>query len=281
MGKMCSKAVKPCCRMKKLTEVIDLFARKLVFSVLALVLTAGLSAQELKVAAASDLSAAMQKLAPAYTRQTGVELKFVYGSSGNFFTEIRNGAQQYDVFLSADRSYPETLEGTGKGEGTSLYARGKLVLWVPNRLGIEPTSDMVKILMSQGVKKIAIANPEHAPYGRAAVASMAHFKIYDQLNSKLVLGESVSQAAQIAQTGYSDVGLIALSLALSETMQKNGRYVLVPTDSYPYLDQAALVLRSTQNKQQARRFVEFLQSAAAQKILSEYGFEPRGLEAKK
>ena len=258
-----------------------MFLRKVVFVVLGLVLTVGLSAQELKVAAASDLTPAMPKLSAAFAKQTGVQLKVSLGSSGNFFAEIRNGAP-FDVFLSADRSYPETLEQTGKAdETTAIYARGKLVLWVPNRVGIEPSADKLQSLTNSKVKKIAIANPEHAPYGRAAVAAMVHFKLYDQLKSKLVLGENVSQTAQFAESGNADVALISLAQALSDTLKNSGRYAVVPVDSYPNLDQGAMVLRSSQNKQNAHRFVEFLQSPAAQKILNEYGFETHGLEARK
>ena len=258
-----------------------MFVRKLVFGLLGLMLTAGLSAQELKIAAASDLTPAMPKLSEAFAKQTGVQLKVSFGSSGNFFAEIRNGAP-FDVFLSADRSYPETLEQTGKADkSTAIYARGKLVVWVPNRLGLEPSTDNLKILTNSNVKKIAIANPEHAPYGRAAVAAMVHFKLYDQVKSKLVLGENVSQTAQFAQSGNADAALISLAQALSDTLKNSGRYALVPPESYPNLDQAAMVLRSSQNKQNAHRFVEFLQSPAAQKILNEYGFETHGLEARK
>ena len=184
--------------------------------------------------------------------------------------------------MSADRSYPETLEQTGKAdESTAVYARGKLVVWVPNRLGIEPSNDNLKILTNSNVKKIAIANPEHAPYGRAAVAAMVHLKVYDQVKSKLVLGENVSQTAQFAESGNADVALISLAQALSDALKNSGRYALVPPDSYPQLEQAAMVLRSSQNKQNAHRFVEFLQSPTAQKILNEYGFETHGLEARK
>lgn len=258
-----------------------MFVRKLILAVVSLVLTAGLAAQELKIAAAADLNPAMPKLQAAFAKQTGVQLKVSFGSSGNFFAEIRNGAP-FDVFLSADRSYPETLEQTGKTEeGTAIYARGRLVVWVPNQLGIEPSADNLKILTNPKVKKIAIANPEHAPYGRAAVAAMVHFKVYDQVKSKLVLGENVSQTAQFAQSGNADVAMISLAQALSDTLKSSGHYALVPVDSYPSLDQAAAVIRSSQNKQNAHKFVEFLQSPTAQKILSEYGFETHGLQAKK
>src|SRR6266853_352126 len=123
------------------------------------------------------------------------------------------------------------------------------------------------------VRKIAIANPEHAPYGRAAVAAMEHYKVYDQVKAKLVLGENISQTAQFAQSGNADVGFIALSLALSPTMTGSGRYVLLPQDSYPAIEQAGVVVRASKNKEQARRFLNFLTSAEGQTILHDSGFE--------
>jgi molybdate transport system substrate-binding protein len=249
-----------------------LFVRKLV---LLLVLGTLASAQELKIAAASDLTAAMQKVGAAFEKQSGVHVNFSFGSSGNFFAQIRNGAP-FDVFLSADRSYPETLDGEGKtDQGTIIYARGKLVAWYPSRLSLNLKPNNLTVLASKLVNKVSIANPEHAPYGRAAVASMIHYKVYDQVKPKLVLGENVSQAAQFAQSGNADVALIALSLALTDGMQKSGQYVIIDPDSYPPLDQAAVVLHSSQNKTQAHRFLQFLQSPVAQKILHDYGFESR------
>lgn len=249
-----------------------MFVRKLVFLLLLGTLA---SAQELKIAAAADLTAAMQKVGTAFEKQTGVHVNFSFGSSGNFFAQIRNGAP-FDVFLSADRSYPETLDQEGKtDQGTIIYARGKLVVWYPAHLSLTFTPNNLNSLTSRLVSKVSIANPEHAPYGRAAVASMVHFKVYDQVKSKLVLGENVSQAAQFAQSGNADVALIALSLALTDSMQKSGHYVVIDPDSYPPLDQAAAVLRSSQNKTQAHRFLQFLQSPPAQKILHDFGFVSR------
>src|SRR5262252_7849889 len=173
-----------------------------------------LAAQELKVAAASDLTDAMQKLAPAFAKQTGIHVSVSVGSSGNFFAQIQNGAP-FDVFLSADRSYPEKLLQAGKAEANSLtpYARGRLVLWCAKSTGLHlPSKDGktldggLDFLKKSEVHKIAIANPEHAPYGRAAVAAMEHFKVYEEVKPKLVLGENISQTAQFAQSGNADVG---------------------------------------------------------------------------
>jgi molybdate transport system substrate-binding protein len=248
-----------------------LFARKLVL--LTLLLIGSASAQVLKIAAASDLTLALEKVGAVFKKQSGIQLKASYGSSGRFFSDIKNGTP-FDVFLSADRDYPDTLYGLGKtDQATTIYAQGRLVLWIAARTALEPSPKNFDILTSSRISKIAIANPEHAPYGRAAVSAISHFGIYDQIKPKLVMGESVAQAAQIAESGNAEAALIPMALVLAENFRKTGRYAIVPPDSYPPLLQAAVVLRSSQNKPEARRFVEFLRSPAAQKILLEYGFQ--------
>jgi molybdate transport system substrate-binding protein len=249
-----------------------LFARKLVLLTLTLILIGSASAQELKIAAAADLTVALEKVAVAFKKQSGIQLKVSYGSSGNFFSQIKNGAP-FDVFLSADRDYPDTLDGLGKTDkGTVIYAQGRLVLWLAAKTGLDPYPNL-SVLTSSRINKIAIANPSHAPYGRAAVAAMSHFGVYDQIKPKLVTGENVAQAAQFGQSGNAEAALIPMSLALDENLRKGGRYAIVPDDSYPPLLQAAVVLRASQNKPEAHRFVEFLRSAAAQKIFTENGFQ--------
>jgi len=237
--------------------------------------------RDIKIAAASDLTAAMQKLAPAFERQTGIHLSVSLGSSGNFFAQIQNGAP-FDVFLSADKSYPEKLLQAGQAEPGSLtpYARGRLVLWTARSTGLHlPSKDgktldgNLDFLKDSQVRKIAIANPEHAPYGRAAVAAMEHFKIYDQVKSKLVLGENISQTAQFAQSGNAEVGFVGLSGALSEFMAGSGSYVLLPDESYPPIEQSGVLVAASRNKEQARRFLAFLISAEGQAILKDLGFE--------
>lgn len=237
-------------------------------------------AQELKIAAASDLSTAMEKLVPAFEKQTGIHANVSLGSSGNFFAQIQNGAP-FDVFLSADRSYPEKLLQAGQAESNTLtqYARGRLVLWTAKFTGLHLPKDGktlrggLDFLKGSQVHKIAIANPEHAPYGRAAVAAMEHFKVYDQVKSKLVLGENISQTAQFAQSGNAEVGFVGLSGALSTSMASSGEYVLLPDDSYPPIEQAAVIVAASRNKEQAQRFLKFLMSAQGQAILKNLGFE--------
>lgn len=237
-------------------------------------------AQELKIAAAADLSTAMQKLVPAFEKQTGIHVSVSLGSSGNFFAQIQNGAP-FDVFLSADRAYPEKLQEAGQAEANSLtlYARGLLVLWTSKTSGVHLSNGAPTfighpdVLTSAKVRRIAIANPEHAPYGRAAVAALEHFKIYDQVKPKLVLGENILQTAQFAQSGNAEIGLISLSLARSEPMASGGDYMLFPFESYPPIEQAGVVLKSSRNKVQAHRFLQFMVSAEAQAILHDLGFE--------
>ncbi|HLY92014.1 MAG TPA: molybdate ABC transporter substrate-binding protein [Candidatus Angelobacter sp.] len=251
------------------------------YLVAGLLLIGAAAAQELRVAAASDLAGAMQKLAPAFEKQTGIHVSVSLGSSGNFFAQIQNGAP-FDVFLSADQSYPEKLLQAGKAEPGSLtpYARGRLVLWTARSSGLhlagrdgKTLRGNLDFLNAAAVHRIAIANPDHAPYGRAAAAALQHYKIYDQVQSKLVLGENISQTAQFALSGNAQVGFIGLSGALSPAMASSGEYVLLPDDSYPPIEQAAIVVAASQNKKQAQLFLKFLMSDEGQAILKELGFQ--------
>jgi len=239
-------------------------------------------AQELKVAAGSNLTGAMEKLAAAFEKQTTVHVNVTLGSSGNFFAQIQSGAP-FDVFLSADRSYPEKLTREGKADARTVtyYARGRLALWVSNDSPLQTQlrskdgvlSGDLKALAGPGVKKIAIANPDVAPYGRAAVFLLQRYKVYDQVKSKLVLGENVSQTAQIAQSGNAEVAFIAYSLVVSGAMTRNGICLIMPDDSYSPIEQVAVVVSASKNKDQGGRFLQFLTAPEAQAILREYGFE--------
>jgi molybdate transport system substrate-binding protein len=230
--------------------------------------------QEISVAAAADLSFVLHDLAAQFEKQTGEQVKLSFGSSGNFFAQIQNGAP-YDVFFSADIEYPQKLEQAGSAEPGTLfrYATGKLVLWVPNGSQIDLGRGLSGLLDGR-VKKIAIANPAHAPYGRAAAAALRRENIYDKLASKLVLGENISQTAQFVLTGNADAGIIALSLALSPPMQAKGKYFVIPQQEYPPLEQAAVILRSAKNKTAAREFLDFLKTPESIALFKRYGFSP-------
>jgi molybdate transport system substrate-binding protein len=229
-------------------------------------------AQAVKVAAAADLKFVMAGLASQFEKQSGAKLDVTYGSSGNFLTQIQNGAP-FDMFFSADSEYPKKLEAAGLTEpGTSHeYAVGHIVIWTPGDSGINPAKDGWKSLLDQRVKKIAIANPEHAPYGRAAVAAMKKAGIYEQVQDKLVYGENISQAAEFVQSGNAQVGIVALSLAMSPAM-KNGKRWEIPADSYPPIKQAAVILKVSKNKEAARRFLEFVSGPQGREILERFGF---------
>jgi molybdate transport system substrate-binding protein len=247
--------------------------------------SAGQQARELRVAAAADLASAMGKLGPSFEKQTGIQVTVSLGSSGNFFAQIQNGAP-FDVFLSADKSYPEKLEQAGKTEGpVSPYARGQLVIWVPSSSSLKFPSNSNQVLdgdlnalTGPAVQKIAIANPAHAPYGKAAVSALEHFGVYDRVKSKLVMGENISQTAEFAQSGNADVALIALSLAAAGSLQREGRWVLLPEHSYPPIEQEGVALKSSPNKVQARQFLDFLTSPTGQAILHDFGFGKPGFE---
>jgi molybdate transport system substrate-binding protein len=231
-----------------------------------------LPAQTLRVAAASDLQFAMPELAAQYERQSGAKVELSFGSSGNFFAQIQNGAP-FALFFSADRSYAEKLIAAGQADPQSLsvYALGRLALWAPSELNLKLTEKGLSALSDPRVQKIAIASPEHAPYGRAAVATLEKAGLYEQLKPKLVFGENISQAAQFAQSGSAQVGMIALSLALSETMKSGERWI-VPSDYHPPLEQAAVLINAAPNKSQAAGFLEFVKSDAGRTILARYGF---------
>src|SRR5262245_60152862 len=251
--------------------------KKVLLSVL-LLFTCSLTLQatEIVVAAASDLNFLLKEIVAQFERQTGHKVKLSLGSSGTFHAQITNGAP-FDVFLSADITYPRELEKAGLTEPNSLfiYAVGRAVIWVPKSSAIDVAKLGMQSLLDPSVRKIAIANPQHAPYGRAAVSSMQHFKVYDAVKSKLVLGENVSQAAQFIESGAADIGIIALSLARSDAMQSVGKYWGIPLETYPRLDQGGVILKQSRKANHldaARAFMDALRSTQGRAVLERYGF---------
>ena len=231
-------------------------------------------AQELHIAAAADLNFALPEVAKAFEAQSGIKVVVSFGSSGNLFAQIQSGAP-FDVFCSADMEYPLKLAFAGLAlpRSAQQYASGRLVLWVRNDSKLNFERDSIKALLDPGIKKIAIANPEHAPYGRAAVAALQKSKLYDQVKEKLVLGENVSQTAQFVTSGNADVGLISLSLAQAPELQKQGRFWKIPSDIAQSLPQGVIVLKQSASPEMANRFVDFFACGAGQQILARYGFE--------
>jgi molybdate transport system substrate-binding protein len=230
------------------------------------------SAQSLTVAAASDLQSALPEIVARFEKDTGQRVRLTFGSSGNFFMQVQNGAP-FDVFLSADIDYPRRLDASGEAERGSLYqyATGHLVLWTRTDSGIDLRRGL-SVLTDARVRRIAIANPEHAPYGRAAVAALRHEGLYERVREKLVLGENISQAAQFAQSGSADVGLLPLSLALSPALKSSGTYVDIPEAWHPPIEQAAVVVASSRQKPLARQFIAYLKKPETVRILQSYGF---------
>ncbi len=229
--------------------------------------------QEIAAAAAADMSAALPELAAAYTHKTGRAVKLSFGASGNLTNQIRNGAP-FDVFFSADEQYPRQLVSEGLASQDTLfrYAVGRLVLWVPNDSPLDLPKLGIKALLEPSVKKLAIANPATAPYGRAAEATLRHYGIYDLVFSRLVIGENIAQAAQFVESGNAQAGLLALSHALTPGMKNKGRYWGIPLDAYPTLNQAAVVLSKSKQPEAARQFLDFLRTPEAAALLTGYGF---------
>jgi molybdate transport system substrate-binding protein len=194
------------------------------------------------------------------------------GSSGNFFAQIQNGAP-FDLYFSADISYPKKLEEAGQIVPGSLYryAIGRIVLWTRHESPVDVTQGIAALRQSSA-KTIAIANPRHAPYGRAAIAAMEHFKMYDDLKDRLVLGENVSQAALFVESGAADIGIIALSLALAPAMSTKGTYWEIPTETHPPLEQGAVIVKASKRADSAKQFLEFVKSRQGVAIMTRYGF---------
>jgi molybdate transport system substrate-binding protein len=228
-------------------------------------------AGKISAAAASDLKFVFTELAARFQKDTGHLLTLSFGSSGNFFAQIQNGAP-FDLFFSADIEYPRRLEAAGLAEPGTLYsyAAGKIVLWVPANSKLD-VSKGLSVLLDPGVRKIAIANPQHAPYGRAAMAALQHEKLYEKLRNKFVLGENVSQAAQFVESGNADAGILALSLVLAPAMKDRGRYFEIPQSVYPPIEQAAVILKSSRNKPAARQFLEYLKKPESIALLKDCG----------
>ena len=236
-------------------------------------------AGELTVAAAADLNFVFKELIETFETQTGEHVRLTLGSSGNFFAQIQQGAP-FDLYFSADIGYPKKLIEEGVAVPGSLYqyATGRIVVWVPKDSTLD-VSKGIKVLLDPGIKKIAIANPKHAPYGKAAVSAMEHFKVYDRVKDKFVLGENVSQTAQFVQSGAADIGIIALSLALAPSVQAVGTYWLIPQEAHPAIDQGAAIVKTSKNRESGKKFLEFLQTTASRAAMKRYGFMLPGEEA--
>jgi molybdate transport system substrate-binding protein len=227
----------------------------------------------LTVAAAADLRFALDDLVKDFEEQyPGAKINVTYGSSGNFFAQFQNGAP-FDLFFSADIEYPRKLAERGLGaDDVFLYAIGCIVVWVPKDSPVAVEKLGIKALLEPSIRKIAVANPEHAPYGRAAVAALKALNVYDQVASRLVYGENIAQTAQFVQSGAADAGMLALSLAVAPQMRDAGRFWQVPLDAYPRMEQGGIILKSSKNLETARAFRDFVLGDQGREILKRFGF---------
>lgn len=225
------------------------------------------------IAAASDLKFALEDIATRFRTDARREVRLSFGSSGNYFRQIGQGAP-FQLFLSADEDFVFKLHDSGRTEDRGvLYATGRIVLFVPRGSSFTVDARMSGLKLAiegNGVRRFAIANPEHAPYGRAAEQALRKRGLWDALQGKLVLGENVSQAAQFATSGSTQGGIFAYSLALAPGITQQGQYVLLPEDLHAPLRQRMVLVKGA--GETARAFYDYLQQPAARRILTRYGF---------
>jgi len=228
----------------------------------------------LTIAAASDLKFALDEAIRQFKAQhPDIDAQPIYGSSGNFYTQITNNAP-FDVFMSADMEYPRNLEKNGLVlEGTEFtYAVGRLAVWARYDSPLDVPGLGMQVLLDPSIKKISIANPEHAPYGRAAVATMQKFDVYEKVKDKFVMGENVSQALEFIDSGTAQAGIVAMSLATAPNVRSRGKYFEIPLDSYPRMDQGGVILRNVRDREAAEQFRTFVISPECRTIFKQFGF---------
>lgn len=226
-----------------------------------------------RVAAAADLKFALDEVAQAYARESGRAVRVSYGSSGNFHRQIAQGAP-FELFLSADEAYVFELARAGRLESEGvLYAIGRLVLFAPHASPVRPAdglAGLAKLAQAGKLSKVAIANPAHAPYGRAAREALQSAGAWEAVQPRLVLGENVAQAAQFAITGNASAGLFAYALTFSPEVSSKGRFALIPEDAHAPLKQRMALVRGA--SEGARDFYRYLQTPGARSIFSRHGF---------
>ena len=263
---MSENYVPPLCRVIRWLALIAGF---LAFSCAAY----GQGSREAVIAAASDLKFVLDEISTAYTASTTRRVRSVYGSSGNFFRQIEQGAP-FGIFMSADEEFVFRLAASGKTEDRGVqYAIGRIVLFAPegSALGLDERMDVLKAALAQGrIQRFAIANTEHAPYGRAAEQALRAVGLWESVRGHLVLGENVSQAAQFASGGSAQGGIFAYSLALSPAVSRLGRHVLLPENLHQPLRQRMVLIKGA--GADAREFFRFLQQPAARALFKRYGF---------
>jgi molybdate transport system substrate-binding protein len=246
-----------------------------------------LSAQQtpLRIAAAADLQPVLPPVLEAFKQATGIQVEATYQASAALTVQIQNGAP-FDLFLSADLSYPKRLIDAGVADTAGVigpsgfsdsstpitYAHGTLVLWT--RKDSHWPTPSLSTLQDSSLKRLAIANPDRAPYGRAAIAAITSLKLNDSLKPKLVTAENISQAAQFAETGNADAGLISLTSAKTQHLQSIGSYFVIPANLYPPIEQGAVIVTNTKQRETCHKLLDFLLSPAIQQQLAKSGLTP-------
>ncbi|MHB8056396.1 MAG: molybdate ABC transporter substrate-binding protein [Desulfuromonadaceae bacterium] len=243
---------------------------RLLFVACTLLIATAAHAEKITVAAAADLKFAMDEIVTIFKQhRPGNEVDVIYGSSGKFHTQIRQGAP-YDLFFSADISYPRELAKIGMAASdVKPYAFGRIVLW-------SNSMDAAKMTMASlsdpKISRIAIANPKHAPYGKRAEEALRTSGLWDKLQPKLVFGENIAHTAQFVQTGNAQVGIIALSLAVNSELAKNGGYYLIPENLHNPLEQGYVITTRGAGKPLAKQFADYMGSKPARTVMTKYGF---------
>ncbi|HUF33918.1 MAG TPA: molybdate ABC transporter substrate-binding protein [Acidimicrobiales bacterium] len=254
----------------------DPWRRRLVVALVPLLLGAlaacgdgGTRDGQLLVAAASDLRPAFEELGRRHQEATGTSVTFTFGSSGLLARQIANGAP-YDVFASADERFVDDVIAAGRGDAATKahYAIGRIVVWT--RPGADPAV-AIEDLEDDDIARIAIANPDHAPYGRAAEQALGSAGVLDGVRDRLVYGENISDTQRLVQSGNADVGVIALSLALASP---EGDHVMVPATLHEPLDQALVVTAGSARSEAGRAFAALVVSEEGREVLRRFGFGP-------
>jgi len=234
----------------------------------------GLAAAQtpLRIAAAADLQPVLSALAAVFEKANGVQIAVSYASSATLATQILNGAP-FDLFLAADTSFPQKVIAGGRAVESApiVYAQGTLVLWARKDVLHAPLT--VHFLSDPNVSRIAVANPAHAPYGRAAIAALHGLGLYDVLQSKLVYAENIAQAAQIADSGNAQCGLISRTQAETATLRADGNYIAIPASAYPPIEQGAVVIKDSPQSAAAQNFLHWVLSPQGQSLLAAGGLQ--------
>lgn len=228
-------------------------------------------AEKITVAAAADLKFAMDEIVTVFkTSNPKEQVEVIYGSSGKFKTQIQQGAP-YDLYFSADMAFPHELikNGFAASSHVTQHAVGRIVLWSGNEAASRMT---LASLADPNITRIAIANPQHAPYGRRAEEVLRASGLWEKIETKMVYGENVSQTAQFVQTGNAQVGILALSLAVSPELSSKGGYYLIPDDLHEPLLQGFIILKRAENNPLAKQFAAYMESKEARAIMTRYGF---------